>query len=96
MSWKARSLTAIEEAVRRAVVDDRVGIFSGWDPAEHLEGLQIEHDHRLVVPRGGEPMPRGFRRRGSVRALDAGDFAEQRSMSSLTTITRFSRAIKRR
>ena len=67
-----------EDAVRRAVVDDRVGVFGGRDPAEHLEGLQIEHDHRLVVARGGESVPGRRRQRGSVRALDAGDFAEQR------------------
>ena len=66
-----------EDAVRCGVVEDRVGIFSGRDPAERLEGLQIEHDHRLVVARGGEPVSGAGRDRGSVRAIDAGDFAEQ-------------------
>ena len=68
-----------EDAVRGAVVEDRIGIFGGRDPAQHFEGLQIEHDHGLVVTRGGESMPGGFRQGGSMRALDAGDFAEQRS-----------------
>src|ERR1022692_1633974 len=53
-------------------------IFGGRDPAKHLEAFQIEHDHRLIVTRGGESMARGSRQRGSVRALNAGDFTEQR------------------
>jgi len=49
----------------------------GRNPAEHLEGLQIEHDYGLVVTRRGETMPGRFCHRGSVRAVDAGDFAEE-------------------
>ena len=66
-----------EDAIRRAVVDDRIGILGGRDAAESLEGFQIEHDHGLVVTRGGEAMTRGGRHRGSMRAVYAGDFAKQ-------------------
>ena len=66
-----------EHAVRRGVVDDRVGILGGRNAAEHLERLQIEHDDRLVVARRRESVPGGRRDRRAVRAVDAGDFAEQ-------------------
>jgi len=50
----------------------------GPDSAEYFEILQIEHDHGLVVARGGEAMSGGLRHGRSVRALDARDFSEQR------------------
>src|ERR1700675_5023808 len=43
-----------KDAVRCSVIDDRVGIFGGRDPAEHFESLQVEHNHGLVVTRGSE------------------------------------------
>ena len=46
-----------EHAVRRGVVDDRVGVLGRRDPAERLERLQIEHHDGLVVARGRESVP---------------------------------------
>ena len=66
-----------EHALRSGVVEDGVGVFGGRNPAQRLEGLQIEHRHGLVVARCGKSMARAFRYRGSVRAFDAGDFAQQ-------------------
>src|SRR5665213_3904930 len=39
----------------------------------------VEHDDRLVVARSGEAVPGAFRDRGSMRALNACDFAEKRA-----------------
>ena len=39
--------------------------------------LQIEHHHRLVVARGGKSVARPFGDGRAVRALNAGDLAEQ-------------------
>ena len=56
-----------EDAVRRGVVDDRVGVFGRRDPAERLERLQIEHDDRRVVARGREAVA-GLLARSRFRA----------------------------
>ena len=58
------------------VEEDRVGVFRGVNPAELLEGLQVEHHDRLVVAGGREPVAGGRRQRGAVGALDAGHFAQ--------------------
>src|SRR5579862_7126970 len=69
-----------EYAIGRAVIDDGIGIERGGNPAERLVSLQIEHDDHLIVARGRESMPRGLRDRRTVRALNAGYLAEQRSV----------------
>src|SRR5581483_7889377 len=66
-----------EHAIRRRVKNDRVRIFGSRNPSQRLEGLEIEHDHGLIIARSRESVTARGGDRGSVSALDPSHLTEQ-------------------
>ena len=68
-----------EDPVRWGVIDDGVGIESGGKFADLFVGFEIEHDHGLVIARGGETVAARLSDCRAVRSVDSCDFAQERS-----------------
>jgi hypothetical protein len=65
-----------EDAVRRGIVDDRVGVLGRVHLAQRLQGFQIEHDDRAVIAEVAKPCSSSLRDRDAMRAVDARDLAD--------------------
>ena len=68
-----------ENAIRQRVVNNGVCIFGGGDSLKALERFRIKHGHGLIVSSRRKPMTRSARDGRTMRAVNAGQFAQQAS-----------------